>query len=614
MKNWTLLLVLLAAGCSGSASVESGADYELFDATETVLAQAPVGLVASPGDRAVHLSWKAPPGTEATAYHVYWRSELPGPPWANEADPLPVSGAPDVEVGDLDNGSIYYFAVSAETASGESMLSFPVHAVPRRAVGELVHIPSGVFQMGRDGVGDASPVHDAFINAFFIDRYTATNEEYRACVDANGCDPPAKDSGLLYDLVEVPDYFTNPLYDEFPVVYLEHHHAETYCAWRGMRLPTEAEWEKAARGTLMAGTAYPWGESTPDCSLANYAADGVFCAGGPMPVDAYPDNASPYGVMGMVGNVWEWTSDWYDPNYYDHSACRNPPGPETGFEKVLRGGAWYYDADALAVSYRNHWTPTFAFEDKPIADYRGFGVRCALSDPDTPCDPAIAQCLMPQGAICVSKPPDKVPEPNPSEGSDPGEGPCVPPQSNETSPSECFANTIGCPSGWPLGCESKMCSCAIGISAAPGECGHETAGISLNWRDGEGGVHPLTSRQSIPVCEGVQSGTHLALVVELDLPDTDDEAVYRDTYIETSIDGILVGGLNGIALDYNRLESGLYRTGKVKVKFEGCSAEAYAGRTLTIRALVRLENLDWGFVERQVELLPVDQPAADYEC
>jgi formylglycine-generating enzyme required for sulfatase activity len=168
-------------------------------------------------------------------------------------------------------------------------------------------------------------VHTVYLDAFYIDRTEVTNAQYRACVEAGACSQP-HDTG----------WYNDPNRAEHPVVYVDWNQANAYCRWAGKRLPTEAEWEKAARGTD--GRTYPWGNSDPDCNKANYGD----CVGDKTAVGSYPAGASPYGALGMAGNVCEWVADWYDLGYYSQSPTRNPPGPDSGEERGLRGGSWVF--------------------------------------------------------------------------------------------------------------------------------------------------------------------------------------------------------------------------------------------------------------------------------
>jgi len=218
--------------------------------------------------------------------------------------------------------------------------------------GPMLYIPAGEFIMGSDSGGtDEKPVHKVYLDEFFIDKYEVTNRQYQQCVSAGSCNPNIK-----------KDNSTNL---QQPVVNVDWTQASTFCSWAGKRLPTEAEWEKAARGTD--GRTYPWGGGI-DCSRANYRD----CNHGKSKtVGSYPRGASPYGAMDMAGNVWEWTADWYDEKYYASSPNRNPKGPSSGSLRVLRGGGWNGSADALRVAYRLTGYPT-------LPDHCG-GFRCAKS-------------------------------------------------------------------------------------------------------------------------------------------------------------------------------------------------------------------------------------------
>ncbi len=216
--------------------------------------------------------------------------------------------------------------------------------------GEMVKVPAGEFTMGSNSGGsDEKPVHRVYLDEFHIDKYEVTNEQYNQCVSAGPCSPNEKFGG-----------FTDP---KQPVVGVDWNQASTFCSWAGKRLPTEAEWEKAARGTD--GRTYPWGEGI-DCTKANYSKCGHKKT---KPVGSYPSGASPYGAMDMAGNVWEWVADWYDANYYNGNPNRNPTGPSSGKYRVLRGGSWIYDPNLLRSSDRNWYDP----------DYRlgTLGFRCA---------------------------------------------------------------------------------------------------------------------------------------------------------------------------------------------------------------------------------------------
>ncbi len=185
---------------------------------------------------------------------------------------------------------------------------------------EMVYVPAGEFLMGNDnGYSlDERPQHVVYLDSYWIYKYEVTNQQYRACIEANIC------SGS-FDI-----YLEN----QKPAIHISWNEAETYCLWVGGDLPSEAEWEKAARGTD--GRVYPWGDDRPNCKYAQV----VDCPGEIVPVGSFPDGASPYGALDMVGNVSEWVADWYEKNYYWSSPQENPKGPTTGVYKVIRGGSW----------------------------------------------------------------------------------------------------------------------------------------------------------------------------------------------------------------------------------------------------------------------------------
>ncbi|MCA2001981.1 MAG: SUMF1/EgtB/PvdO family nonheme iron enzyme [Chloroflexi bacterium] len=191
-------------------------------------------------------------------------------------------------------------------------------------------IPAGEFVMGSDDAGDIAsrPAQEIYLDAFYIDKFEVTNEMYDACAYAVKCRRPLQ----LGSPTRVT-YFANPVYAKFPVLYVDWKMANAYCKWRGGRLPTEAEWEKAARGND--SRIYPWGNQEPDCSLANKSG----CVGDTTPVDQHEAGQSAYGVFGMAGNVWEWTSSLFKP--YPYKADDGREDPDASGPRVARGGSWH---------------------------------------------------------------------------------------------------------------------------------------------------------------------------------------------------------------------------------------------------------------------------------
>lgn len=223
----------------------------------------------------------------------------------------------------------------------------------------MVLVPAGEFTMGSNDVGDvAKPIHRVHLDAFYMDKYEVTVGQYAKFLEETRTDAPP-DWNILNKLP----------HQKRPVVNVSWQDANTYCRWAGRRLPTEAEWEKAARGTDE--RTYPWGNDPPNQRRANYGKRDWKNHAALVPTGSLEDGQSPYGIYDLAGNVWEWTADWYDANYYKRSPDRNPKGPETGERKVLRGGSWSSPQVQLGSAFRlDH-----SAGPRMQSDFLGF--RCA---------------------------------------------------------------------------------------------------------------------------------------------------------------------------------------------------------------------------------------------
>ena len=254
---------------------------------------------------------------------------------------------------------------------------------------DLARIPAGDFLMGASNAqDDERPVHRVYVSEFFIARFPVTNDEYARFISATGHRAPSirelpliasgGRDGLFEELAAAyvwEDGHPPAGHGSHPVVLVPYDDAVAYCRWlsdalgRIARLPTEAEWEKAARGGTD-GQRYPWGDDI-DPSRGNFLSDpAVKNERGTRPTGTYPPNG--YGLYDMAGNVWEWVSDWYASDYYSISDSRNPRGPESGSMRIVRGGSWVNeDIGMLRCAYRHQVPPD------TYAHSVGFRIVCA---------------------------------------------------------------------------------------------------------------------------------------------------------------------------------------------------------------------------------------------
>jgi formylglycine-generating enzyme required for sulfatase activity len=249
--------------------------------------------------------------------------------------------------------------------------------IPRLIVDQrgaaMVLVPEGEFLMGSDSwSGSEKPSHKVYLDSYYIDQFEVSNSAFVEFLNEVGNQIEGIAGKAHWVEENDPDLDIFRMNEIWQVAAGRENHpmnevtwfgARAFCEWRQARLPSEAEWEKAARGTD--GRTYPWGESEPTCEMANFAS----CYYDSVPVDSYPDWISPYGTYNMAGNVHEWTNDWYAEEYYANSPYKNPTGPENGDFKVFRGASWFNAAFQTRTTYR--------YPKLPVLTYMANGFRCA---------------------------------------------------------------------------------------------------------------------------------------------------------------------------------------------------------------------------------------------
>jgi formylglycine-generating enzyme required for sulfatase activity len=239
----------------------------------------------------------------------------------------------------------------------------------------LIYIPSSEFIMGNDGFD--APVHNVTIDSYWIQQTKVTNRMYAQCVALGACTPPTEELG--------GPVYSNPQFANHPVVGVTWDQAQAYCSWTQGTLPTEAQWEKAARGT--SGNVYPWGADEVACDLLNFG----YCTGRTSEVDAFPQGASAFGVYDMAGNVFEWVGDWYGQSYYSEAPNVNPTGPASGDYRVIRGSSFESDPDQIASAMRHYGARVYHSRD--------LGFRCVVAQPQPVPPYCQLAAYIPTGAI-----------------------------------------------------------------------------------------------------------------------------------------------------------------------------------------------------------------------
>lgn len=316
-------------------------------------------------------------------------SRIRGPLKTNTLGPAPLTQLPSTKTVIFPGTSTVLSPTQTYTPKPSATLIPSITPSPTKGIGStqvsplddmvMVYVPAGEFMMG-SGMedDDNSPLHTVYMDAYWIDQTEVTNVMFAKFVDETGYITQAEKDGWSWDYHDSKWYKTSGAdwrhpdgpdssiggLEDHPVIRVSWDDAQAYCSWAGRRLPTEAEWEKAARGKT--GVLYPWGNGSPSASLLNFNSN----IGTTTPVGSYPLSPSPYGVLDMAGNVWEWVADRYAKDYYSNSPYENPLGPKTGQGRGMRGGSWVWGEDTVRVTYRE-W-------GRQDESYWSTGFRCAM--------------------------------------------------------------------------------------------------------------------------------------------------------------------------------------------------------------------------------------------
>ncbi|MDO8753890.1 MAG: SUMF1/EgtB/PvdO family nonheme iron enzyme [Anaerolineales bacterium] len=242
----------------------------------------------------------------------------------------------------------------------------------------LIYIPAGDFTMGDNGFD--APAHQVSLDGYWIQQTKVTNRMYEQCVNVGSCTSPAQELG--------GSVFSNPQYTNHPVIGVTWVQAQTYCGWLQGGLPTEAQWENAARGVN--GNIYPWGNAEPACDLLNFG----YCVRRTTDVDIYPNGLSPYGLYDLAGNVFEWVSDWYSETFYLESPSANPTGPQNGDYRVVRGSSFESATSQISSAIRRF--------NEAGDSRRDIGFRCAVAQPQPVAPYCQLSAFVPSGPIVLN--------------------------------------------------------------------------------------------------------------------------------------------------------------------------------------------------------------------